>query len=202
MSINDLIRKLKLEWRRFLRRLFGKSKRPQVDVSPTPTPSPSVPYQPSSPITDGKPPGHYVGWSDPVGHPMNNWEPPSTSTLGTVESFLWKPVSDNTGKPVVVVSCDDVPRDELDIVIKDRNDKLVPFTILRKSRGNPIHRYGRVNFYLGQDATYFVQYAPLKVYFRQESEGISQYIKIQYRGNMERLEFETVTSPKRRKDLK
>lgn len=132
----------------------------------------------------GKPPGHYVGWHDKTNHKMNNWEPFHTGKLGIVESVLWKPSSDNTKKPVVVVSCDMVPRNELYIEITDNTGTILDSKLLRKSRGNPIHTYSRINFYLANSKEMFSESSPIILKFYQKLDGNQKtYLEIKMKNN-------------------
>lgn len=147
----------------------------------------------------GKPPGHYVGWSDPDKHPMNNWEPFSSGKLGVVESFLWKEESDNTHKPVVVVSCDLVPRGELHIEIYDAAGNRIDDILSHKSRGNPIHTYSRINFYLNKPKEYFS--GPITVRFYQRING-KTYLNIKMRRGKDYGTEMVVENPSTRKDIR
>jgi len=167
---------------------------------PKPEPKPE-PEEEEKDIYDGKPPGHYVGWSDPKKHPMNNWEPFHSGEVGKVESFLWKPESDNTHRPVVVVSCDKVPRKELHIEIFSEAGNLLSVPVIKKSRGNRIHKYARINFYLGQTKEQLAVHGELTVKFYQKINN-KTYLKIKIRNGKDYGYRITVDNPANRKDVR
>jgi hypothetical protein len=147
-------------------------------------------------VIDNMPPGGYVGWkSDDPKHKYNNWEPPSTGKLGVIETFLWKPASDTSGKPVVVVSCDLVPRDELNIAIVGTS-----YSISHKSRGNKLHKYGRINFYLNEPLQHFQRASGLRITFFQIKDGSHIIVPIKIAGKS--YKEISVTDIGRRLDLK
>jgi len=190
------------------RKLFKKeekkpepSPQPHPEPKPEPTPPPPAPEPKPEPPKDpygGKPPGEYVGWRDEKNHPMNNWEPLKTE-IGTIDSFLWKPHSDNTGKPVVVVSCDKVRRMDLHIELYDAWWKKIPTGKQPHngdSRGNRIHTYARINFYMKKDMAHFKAHAPFNVKFFQYVNGEKRYLPIMKTGK----DYFVIENPEARVD--
>lgn len=173
----------------------------QPDPVPTPPPAPEPPKDPYG----GKPPGEYVGsgpWHDKKKHPYNNWEPLKTEKADRVDSFLWKPTSDNTGLPVVVVSCDKVRRGDLYIEMYDPAWTPIPTGKKQPhkgdSRGNRIHKYARINFYTKRTVKDFQKHGSINVKFYQMINGQKHYLLIGGTG----LDYYTVINPAVRMDYR
>lgn len=174
---------------KFLQKVFKElrpDKRDKDRVTPD-TPKPDIkpegqsPTERPAPAVPGMPPGSYIGTRWHAEDPYYNYEPPSTGKVGEVTSFLWKPHSENTGNPVVLVSCDDVPRGELFIEIMKKNGK--PFRLKSNkafSRANKLDRdkYGRISFRLGLSINTYRKNSPIRVKFFQEVNGVRKYIKV------------------------
>ena len=164
---------------------------PQPQPQPKPEPKPEPPKDPYG----GKPPGEYVGWrSDDPKHKYNNWEPLKTEKADRVDSFLWKPVSDNTHKPVVVVSCDKVRRMDLYCELFDAQWRPIdtgkaPHS--GDSRGNRMHKYARINFYMKLPMQHFQAHAPFHVKLYQKINGQKHYLEMGNTG----YDFYTIFNP-------
>lgn len=107
-------------------------------------------------------------------HSNGYLEPPSTGKLGTITSFLWKPESDNTGHPIVLVSCDEVPTSELFIEILNKNGNPMRSVDSKAfSRGNKLstRKFARISFRLGVPLSRFKTSAPLEIKFFQMIDG-------------------------------
>lgn len=191
LKLKDELKELYKKLKKFIRKLLGKEKKveepapvPEPQPEPTPEPKPEPPKPEPEPPKDpygGKPPGEYVGWSDPVNHPMNNWEPLKTEKADRVDSFLWKPVSDNTHMPVVVVSCDKVRRMDLYIELYDSQWQRINYGVNTHNgdgRGNRIHKYARINFYIKVPAENLKAHGPFNVKFYQLINGQKHYLEI------------------------
>jgi len=176
----------------FFKSLFGKKKTetPLPEKEPTvPTPPPTetksdtdVVKTPNQPTL---PPGNHVGATLDE-DPYYNYEPLSTGKIGKITSFLWKPDSDTSGKPVILVSCDEVPRDELFVEVL--NGKKIPVLLKNNkafSRGNriPGRIYGRISFQTGMSLDAFRQYEqPIYIKFYQIIDGKKVYLNIMGKG--------------------
>lgn len=202
-----LERKVSRELDRFTERVIDKldgddedKKEPEVAVSgippvsaipieevdnPKPIPKPPVEVTPQPPSEgqSGMAVGHYVGTQWNKTDPYNNYEPYSSGRIGLIETFLWKPTSDKGG-PVVVVTCDAVPRHELYIEINGQDEKNICVPGV-KSRGNrlPPFKYGRVNFYLRYNLEQLKVWGDLRVKFYQNIAGVGKrYVQIKIKG--------------------
>jgi len=221
MKLKELWRKVKNFFRKLLgkpEKVYGHQELPDNVIAPRPVapsqpdpqpaspppPPPAPPPQPEPPKDpyNGMPPGEYVGHKiDDPKHKYNNWEPLKTEKADRVDSFLWKPVSDNTDLPVVVVSCDKVRRGDLYIEIYANNWN--PISTGKPnhngdSRGNRIHVYARINFYFKVNIDYLRAYSPFHVKLYQIIEGQKHYLQIGTTG----LDYFTVLDPAVRMDYR
>jgi len=124
-------------------------------------------------------------------------EPLSTGMIGTITSFLWKPESENSGNPVVLVSCDDVPTNELFIeVFNSKGNVMRSVEQGAFSRGNqlPNQKFARISFRLGVSMKSFKSAAPLTIKFFQVVEGQKTYLDIKNR----KSKIQTVKDPHKR----
>ena len=211
--MKKFFKKIWREIKDFFEKLFDRDEEGKAPVEPTPeepkpapeppkpepTPAPAPQPEPPKDPYNGKPPGEYVGWSDPQRHPYNNWEPLQTQKADRVDSFLWKPVSDNTHMPVVVVSCDKVRRHDLYIELYDGQWQRIDYGRAKHngdSRGNRIHKYARINFYIKVPAEHLKPRAPFNVKFYQIIDGKKHYLEIMKTG----LDYIVINDPTARLD--
>lgn len=151
---------------------------PTVEHKPTKKPATPVVQKPSANVKTSSP--HAYGK-----HDNGYGEPQSTGTIGQITSFLWKPDSDHGGEPVVVVSCDDVPTNELFIEVFNSNGnpmKSVDSNAFSRANKLDSHKFARISFRLGVTKKTFKKSVPLKVQFYQVVDGKKHILSIKNRG--------------------
>jgi hypothetical protein len=107
----------------------------------------------------------------PYGQHSNGYpEPPTTGIVGTITSFLWKPQSDHGEHAVVLVSCDEVPTNQLFMEIKNNNGNIIQSENIKAfSRGNKLseQKFARISFRINTPMKNLKKAAPLQLRFFQ-----------------------------------
>ena len=154
----------------------------------------------------GKKPSKKAIQTPTVKKPVKQTEPSSKATDplkskkgGTVDTFLWKPLSDNNPLPVVVVSCETIKAKDLHMEIIGKSGKALKVDIQNNgSRANQLsgYKYGRIHFRPQRTAKAFNRSAPLKIRFFHTFTGKKVYVKVRKRDSV------SVKHVSQRKDLK
>lgn len=82
-----------------------------------------------------------------------------------IQSFLWKPESDVTHNPVILVTCDALRSEDLKCEILNVKNRPIKIKIENSARANKLdqYKYGRIHFRIGRSAEKLLKLAKLTV---------------------------------------
>ena len=142
-----------------LKRLLGLLEDEKVVTQPEEKPEEVVTQPEPEQEKPEKPEDHEEKLEDPEESDFEN---------AKIDSFLWKPESDNDGKPVVLISCDNMKCEDVKLRIINKNGKKVKVGIRNSGhRANKEghQKYGRIHFRLDRTASSLKRPAPLTLQF-------------------------------------
>jgi hypothetical protein len=182
----SLLKKLKC----LLKKLFGRCKhkkcceKPNLTLVPSPEPKPEAKPEPKPEAKpeskqEYKAPDYHreahEGTPEKFVDEKGLYKDPRKSDFDNakLQSFLWKPVSDNDGNPVIVVACDALRSFDLKVEIISEKGRKLKVDIDNAGRANPRHQddFARIHFRLGRSAKNLQKAAPLTVLFFHENDG-------------------------------
>lgn len=108
-------------------------------------------------------------------------EPVKSKRNAVITSCLWKPISENDGNPVVLVSCDGIKTSDLNLEIIGKGRKLLKVAIDRMPhRANHLggHEYARIHFRVQRNCKKFKTSAPIKLRFYRKIKGEKVRVKV------------------------
>lgn len=121
----------------------------------------------------------------PYGQHDNGYaEPPTTGMIGTITSFLWKPQSDHGEHAAVLVSCDEVPTNQLFMeVLNAKGNVMRSVDSKAFSRGNKLdtQKFARISFRVAVPMKQLSKAAPLGIRFFQVVDGKKHILSVKNR---------------------
>ena len=101
-----------------------------------------------------------------------------------VQSVLWKPESDNDGKVVVLITCDEMKTEDVKLRILNKKKRPIRANIRIAGRSNRLghFKYARITYRVDQYAENLVKRSPLTLEFYhtlgEESETVLKRVRI------------------------